>query len=49
MTISNLRFSNNNNNNKLNCGNIQFNNDITVNIENSEFKQNHCKSNGGAM
>ncbi|ORX82804.1 hypothetical protein BCR32DRAFT_292364 [Anaeromyces robustus] len=49
ITISNINFYNNINNNKLECGNIHFSNDLNISISNSIFYKNNCKSSGGAI
>jgi len=47
--ISNLNFNNNSNNNKIECGNIHFCNDINITLSNSTFSKNIIKNNGGAI
>ncbi|OUM69480.1 hypothetical protein PIROE2DRAFT_2569 [Piromyces sp. E2] len=49
ITIMNANFENNINNNKFECGNLQFNNNITISVTNSNFINNQCKNNGGAI
>jgi len=47
--FSNVNFSDNSNNSKLDCGGIYFSNDLNISIKNSKFINNNSKSNGGAM
>ncbi|ORX50769.1 hypothetical protein BCR36DRAFT_397449 [Piromyces finnis] len=49
ISISNSNFNENRNLNKLECGSIHFSNNLLLSIENSEFSNNHCQSNGGAI
>jgi len=44
-----MNFSNNINNNKFDCGNIFFRDNVDVSISNSKFLNNICRNNGGAM
>ncbi|ORX59217.1 hypothetical protein BCR36DRAFT_275816 [Piromyces finnis] len=49
ISISNSNFSKNIDNNKINCGILQFQNDISLSIEDSEFNSNKNEGNGGAL
>jgi len=49
ISISNLYFYNNYNSNKLECGNLKLQNDISISVSNSNFTSNMCEGNGGAM
>ncbi|ORX42861.1 hypothetical protein BCR36DRAFT_150195 [Piromyces finnis] len=49
ITISNSLFSNNNNENKINCGNIHFKNDLDITIFDTKFLNNNSKNYGGVM
>ena len=47
--ISNITLNKSTNNNRLKCGNLHFQNNITISIINSNFNENTCKGNGGVM
>ncbi|OUM63781.1 hypothetical protein PIROE2DRAFT_61093 [Piromyces sp. E2] len=47
--LSNFTFENNINKNKLDCGGLQFTNNINITINNSLFYNNISKNNGGAI
>jgi len=47
--MRNIVLSGNTNNNKFECGNLNFNNDLTISISNSSFFNNYNYGNGGVM
>ncbi|ORX81129.1 hypothetical protein BCR32DRAFT_293444 [Anaeromyces robustus] len=47
--INNVKFSNNHNKSKYDCGSIYFENNIDISITNSVFKNNVVRENGGAI
>lgn len=47
--FSNITFNENTNNNKVKCGQIHFQKNITVSIINSKFIENTSKGNGGVL
>ncbi|ORX43920.1 hypothetical protein BCR36DRAFT_399767 [Piromyces finnis] len=47
--LSNLEFTNNINNNKLDCGGIKLSHDINLKISDSIFNDNYSKSDGGVL
>jgi len=47
--LSNINISNNINKNKLSCGNINFQNDISSIISNCTISNNRSLGNGGGM
>ncbi|OUM63860.1 hypothetical protein PIROE2DRAFT_9529 [Piromyces sp. E2] len=49
ISMKNLKFSNNTNNNKFECGCIRFSNDLDISVSNSEFYNNYSKGDGGAI
>ncbi|OUM68068.1 hypothetical protein PIROE2DRAFT_4352 [Piromyces sp. E2] len=49
LSISKINFTNNKNTDKFGCGNLQFNNNIDLSIQNSNFYKNICKKNGGTI
>ncbi|ORX53799.1 hypothetical protein BCR36DRAFT_396482 [Piromyces finnis] len=49
VTITNINFSNNTNYNKYSCGNIRFQNNISLSILNSKFNNNYNEGNGSTI
>jgi len=47
--MNNINFVDNINNDKFECGNLNFENDLIISLTNSSFINNYSDGNGGAM